>query len=792
VAGSALIGARPAVADGTRAGTTIHNQATATYTDPNNPGTLNAISNQVSITVAEIAGIEVSGTAIIDSTPATGVLPTDDLTFVFTVRNSGNDTTRFHLPGAPTLTGPATINAGSFEYSLDGTTWLPIPGAGVDVPVAPAVVLAGNSVQVRVTVKVDPAAVSGATIAVTLGDVPPNDNSPATQNQGPVVAPGASDVYTVDAGDTDHADEADGAPANGTREASYRQQVLVGAQQQAFAAVLKVRPAGAYNNNGTPAVLNDDRLTYNLSLRVDTAAPAGASPSLVPADLEGAPVSVDGVVANRVLVSDAIPANMNLAAAIPAASVPAGWQAVYTISPTGTTANSALWTVAPPADLTTVTRVGFWHPGPIARGTTVSGFTFETVTESGVVTTTTIANIAQAFGETVGDTTNALVYDESGDQMASNFNDDGTTGSSVPTNGVANPAADGIDANNDNTGTGPGGEDNTFTIAAPGTIFNGPNGFPQAVGPTDSDDDFTNKASVVDVGWTSPHDAPSVSFTNTLQNPGATPLSNVLLIPTAPAVPGDLPAGTIVSITLAGNTANYTYNGTAFVFSSGTAIVVPPIGAGATLNYTVVVDLPSVAFSTDTAAGTPYPVPLRAFVDVDLDGAFDAGEPSNITIDRVYFGFLRVRKEAQILSSTGAVLQAWTETPSLGLLAPNGFIDYRITMTNITSPPAGSNNIILNAGSVVLTDDGRNNSPNNWALDTDGNTIIDTSNVIGLSALAGGAGTISFFSGAAGTTPSPDQTGTTQATDVTKYEVSVTSQIAPQSTVTFSFRRRVN
>jgi hypothetical protein len=47
----------PALSAGTAAGTNISNTATATYNDPNNPGTtLDAQSNTVTVTVAEVAG----------------------------------------------------------------------------------------------------------------------------------------------------------------------------------------------------------------------------------------------------------------------------------------------------------------------------------------------------------------------------------------------------------------------------------------------------------------------------------------------------------------------------------------------------------------------------------------------------------------------------------------------------------------------------------------------------------------------------------------------------------------
>lgn len=51
----------PVLADGTTAGTTISNTATATYEDPNVPNTpINSTSNTVTVTVAEVAGITVT------------------------------------------------------------------------------------------------------------------------------------------------------------------------------------------------------------------------------------------------------------------------------------------------------------------------------------------------------------------------------------------------------------------------------------------------------------------------------------------------------------------------------------------------------------------------------------------------------------------------------------------------------------------------------------------------------------------------------------------------------------
>jgi len=59
IAGGVFQLVTPVLAD-TAGGTTISNTATATYTDPSTNTTLNATSNTVTITVAEVAGIDVS------------------------------------------------------------------------------------------------------------------------------------------------------------------------------------------------------------------------------------------------------------------------------------------------------------------------------------------------------------------------------------------------------------------------------------------------------------------------------------------------------------------------------------------------------------------------------------------------------------------------------------------------------------------------------------------------------------------------------------------------------------
>jgi hypothetical protein len=769
--------ATPVLADGTPAGTSISNTATATYEDPNNPSvTINATSNAVVVTVAEVAGVTATPVATNDRNGGT-VLPNDVIDYVYRVTNVGNDTTQFRIPSQVTVTGPGT--AGTVEMSTDGgTTWAPVPAVAEGVAntgsIAP-----GGSVLVRVPITATALAPSGATIRVVLGNTGPNDNSAATQNQPDGTAPATNNVSTVDA--TGGVGEVAGSPTNGEREASSMQQVIVGSQPQAFAAILKTRSA---YNAGNPAVLTDDTITYGLSLRVDATAPTG-SVGLSPAGLVG--TTVTGIGSNRILVSDAIPDGTVLTGTPTAPT--AAWTTVYTTTPLDTSADQATWSTTNPGS--GVTRVGFVYNASSAAlptGTTITGFSF-TVTTSNITGTTTIANIAQVFGQTEGGGT-TLVYDESGDPTPSNFNDDGSPGSNTPTTGVANPTNDGVDNNNNNTGTGPGGEDNVLTIAAPGTILNGPLNRSDAVGPTNNNDDFTNRSTLIPAN-TAPGsliDPASVTFTNTLSNPSPTGnLTNVLLVPDTynfTAAPGEVlpPTNTTVTLTYGAQTAVYTYNGSNFVFTSGSAIVIPTLLPSNPLNYTVTVDLPAnTPLSTDTEQG--FSIPIFAFQDTNSNARPDATDiTQNRTIDRVYTGFLQLKKVARILDANGTAITSFDPAPNSAEVRPGRFIEYKVTYKNISIAPVGAGNTILNASNVVITEDGQAGT-NNWAIDNVSTGIINTSNVLGSAQAT--FGTVQYL-------PSGDRVGTTAATDVTRYTNNVGIPIQPGGTGDLIFRRRIN
>ncbi|MEH2239705.1 beta strand repeat-containing protein [Nostoc sp.] len=813
----------PVLADGTTAGTSISNTATATYEDPNSPGTtINATSNTVVVTVAEVAGITVTASGVTDNTTSptnTTVQVGDLLIYTYTLTNVGNDPTKFHIPNQATTTGPGTVsgtlpNGGtpnSLQYSTDGgQTWINVPQGGVDTPSVPV----NGTVLVRVPVTVQAGAQTNDIITVTLGNTPGD-----AQNQ--LRNPDGGDVFSVDNPDNSVTGEVSGTPVNGTREASATEQIKVGVtlKTYALATILKVR--SGYNNAGTTAI-TDDKLTYDLSLRVESNDPTGQG--ITPAALTGTSIKVNTVTGNYILVSDAIPAGTDLAVA---PTAPPGWQTVYTTDPVTTDANTASWTTTAPPSLASVTRVGFINnPATItsiAPGTTVNGFSIQLAVKSTAISPLIVANIAQLFGQTP--TSNFPVYDESGDQNPSNY--DGPPGNMTPPPGtdsngdgvpdtlpatsvddgyINTPASPetGTDTGNNNTGSGPGGEANVFTVQAPvaSSVLNGPQNAPDATGPSGlTNDDFTNKSSLVPAG-TAPNttlDPQSVGFTNTIKNGGTDP--GVLKIePTPPAVPGNLPNGTKVTITYNSLSTVYTYNNGAFT-TPGTVITIPNVAPGATINYGVEVDLPpGTQLSTDINRG--FPVPIIASIDnyttdTNGDGIKDSGndntfDSSNITIDRVYTGFLKLLKVSRVLQGTGPVVQGNDGTFSIDPKkpAPGNIIEYQIQYTNISDPQAGTGNVILNANKVVIIEDGTQ-SPNNWALDNDARGQIDTSNIVG-SAKDSGTATIQFFNGNPANTSGIDQTGTTVNTDITKYVDSVTGAIAPGIQRTFTFQRKVN
>ena len=792
----------PVLAEGTAGGQSISNTATASYEDPNAPGTIiNSTSNTVTVSVAEVAGITVTASGVTDNTTSptnTTVQVGDLLTYTYTLTNVGNDATKFHIPNQATATGPGTVSgqlppptgsttappSGTLQYSTDGgTTWINVTAGGVDTPSIPV----SGTVLVRVPVTVQNGAQSNDIIKVTLGNTPGD-----AQNQ--LRSPDGGDVYTVDNPDTPIVlGEVVGAPINGTREASITQQIQVGniAKTVSLATILKTRTG---YNAGNTSVLNDDVLTYGLSLRVESNDVTNTG--LAPGALAGTTIDVNGSPVTRILVSDALPASTTLNGT---PTAPPGWIVVYTADSTTTTADQAQWTTTAPAN---VTRVGFINDpnsiSTVATGTTVTGFTVQVKTTGITVTTATdINNIAQVFGKTAGDPNSALLFDDSGDQNPDNI--DPATGAfpTTPDAGYYATTPANVDTGNNNQGANSViGNVNLYTvsIAQTNSVSNGPNNAPDATGPSGlTNDDFTNKSSFVppNIAPNSTFDPQLVAFTNTIKNTG-TATNDISIVPTVPATPTDLPTGTKVTITYNNQSAVYTYDsGTGAFTTTDTPIKISGVLGGATVNYGLQVDLPAnTQLSTDTGKG--FPVPITAFIDADNNGLVDiTTEVYNTSIDRVYTGFLQMLKVSRVLQGTGPAVQGADGTLDANPKnpAPGNIIEYQIQYKNISDAQAGTGNVILNANTVVITEDGTQ-IPNNWALDNDNNTQIDTSNIVG-SANDSGGSTIQFFNGAPATNSGIDQSGTTVNSDVTKY-INPAGQVAPGVQRTFTFQRKVN
>jgi hypothetical protein len=779
MSGGLLQLAAPVLAD-TAAGTPISNTATASYEDPADPGKqLNTTSNTVVVQVSEVAGITVTATGVAKTTGAgTAVEGGDTVQFSYTVTNTGNDPSKLRITDVAGIAGPGELQ--NVEYSEDGgTTWAVVPQGGINsASKAP-----GQSVLVRVNVKVSANAPSGQDITVTLG----NTATAGLQNQ-PYIAGGANatagDIYTVDNADGTNGDTA-GVPSNIASEAAAFQKITVGATPQAYATVTKTRNGGVSATN---------TVSYDLALEVESTAPSGSTK--IAEDLAATAIKLDTVTTNKILVSDAVPTGTKAKSLV----APAGWTAVYTTDAVTTNANAAAWLTAP-ANLSTVagpiTRVGFVKDGAnaiITKGTIVPGFKVE-VEIIDPATGLKIANIAQVFGTTklnaAGDPNPAKpVYDESGDAQPNNVNDDGTEPATNPvTSGLVDPATlttPDTDSANTNTGKGSAGEPNliAYVPAAQQGILNGPSGTPSAAGPTSTNDDFTNKSTAIPADKTTRDpvtgelpklDPAPVTFTNTFVSETASPVS---LLPQA----GNLPVGTVVTITYNSPTGpvekQYKVIAGATVSSpnvlvdnipgatTATPLIVTTVAAGTPVNYAVATDLPD-----QTAQLQGFAVPVVAFVDAGTPG-LDPADKQNTTIDRLYTGYLDVKKEAQILAADGTVVEDYTATPTKTATTGQK-IKYRINYKNISDATnSGSGSVGLNAANIKVTEDGAT-LPNTWADKTthQTNSAADTNN-----------GVISFSDGV----NASSNTGA-----VTKYVDTVAGPLAGQVAGSFTFTRTV-
>ena len=654
-------------------------------------------------------------------------------------------------------------------------------GSGTSGRLQTTPIVPNGTVIVRIVTNVPAGATQNSTISVQLGNTPPNDNSAATQNQ-PYNPADTNNVFTTNNAST----PSPGPPLNGQREAAATSTTTVTARPQAFAQILKSGAVATFNINPQLSTV-----AYSLTLNVLASYPS-AGPGFVAEPLTATTMQLNGAPAQRVLVSDVVPAQTVLTSV---GAPPSGWTVVYSTDTTSVAAAAAFTSTAPP-NLNTVKRLGWIAPGPLPLGSSVSGFAF-VVTASGVPanTSSTLLNLAQVFGQSQGDPTNLLVYDQSGDQYPSQFSaGNGSPGSSQPLgtppgNGVAPPAG----PNDPGGNTGVAGGDNNVVMLSPQTsLVNGPNGVPAAVG---SDGTTNTDATIQSV--TVPAGLPPASgipgplqstFTNTVGNQGTVPLQNVTLVPQLPAVAGSLPNGTTAALSWPGQTVPvvYTYtSGGGWALTSGTPISIPSIPAGGSQNYTVVVGLPAgTAQSTNGgAAANGFAVPILASSTTNF------GSSSNLTTDTVFTGFVRLQKLAQVFNADGSPCDLVpVATPNPACVITGNFVQYFIRYSNIIPPAVGGAMPGPSALRMSIVEDGQA-PPNTFAVLVNG--VLVTSAVQASATDTLSANVITYFNAVGQNVGDIAGTGTATG-DVTKYVDTFAAPLAPGASGTFTFRRKIN
>lgn len=495
------LSAAPALGQATSGGTTISNQASATYSDGTNSYSVN--SNTVTVTVANVAGLTI--------TPDGGSVPTvvagqTSVDFTFTVTNSGNFPTQVRFPalGAGIVTsGPITVTQAVIDVTGNGLgagdTDILGNGAPVLYPGSPY--LARNaSFNVVVRVSVNAGAAAGANISVQLGDAS-GDNVASNGS--------AAEVRTsVPSGVTLTGSESEAVGS-----------ITTSVENDAQLRLNLSAPAGpvALGSNVTYTWSLDNVGARPVSARTLTNAPAGSQ--------------------TGIFVIAPVPSRTTFSSVTP----PAGVTVLYSTSALTTDpVTGATWTtVAPPPG--TVTRVAYNVGASLAAAASVSNMQMVVTVNTGINASLPLYEIGDAFGR---NNVNASITDQSGDAVTNKG--DGNADFNEPRFSV-----DPLSATQ--------GFQLPTLLTQVGSVLFGPSGAPAAVGPTSNNDDYTNKsaapAAIAGLSHLSTlAAATTVDFTNTVQNTGN---ANDTFTFTAPTVP----AGFTVQISTNGGTSFTTLSG---------------------------------------------------------------------------------------------------------------------------------------------------------------------------------------------------------------------------------------
>ena len=641
------------------------------------------ISNQASATysdgtnsystVSNTVTVTVSNVSGIAITPDAGANPTvvagqTGILNDFTVSNTGNftDQVRFLASGASVR----VVGPGTITRAvIDLDNSGTINGGDTDIFTNGADVLSANILQNgSIHVLVEVSVNGGATAGQTVQVLlgDASTGSPSFDNQ--AANSSANEVRTVSA-----------TSVNGLREG--RGDITVTVANDALLQLTLTAPAG-------PVALGSN-ITYGWQVCNNGAR-----------DASGVTLNAS----TQVYIIAPVPARTVLTSG---QTFPAG--TLYTTSALSTAPLSATWSSSAPVPLSNTTRLAFPVGATLAGGGACSSSISMIVTvNTGIDASIPIDEIGDTFGK---NTVNATITDQSGD--------------ATPNNGDGN-------ANfNEGYVAGAGhGVIQQTTLTQIGSVLIGPSGAAGAVGPTDNNDDYTNKSVNTGIAGVAPGGNTTalgqLVYVNTVQNTGNTSDTFTL---DAPSVP----AGFTVEISTDGGT-NYTT-----VSGGGSVSLAIAFGASANINVRI----------TEPAGNTV----LTGFDAVIRATSTATPAANNRTIDRLYTGFVRLVKSYTVTNSTG--VGGATDA------VPGAVITYNITYENISTSNGDASCVKLTAQNVVITEDGLA-APNNW-------------------------GTFTTHTG----TPSDTGSGVVVIVNATTYTDTVAS-LAPGASAVFSFQRSIN
>lgn len=348
----------------------------------------------------------------------------------------------------------------------------------------------------------------------------------------------------------------------------------------------------------------------------------------------------------------------------------------YSTTALSTLPNAATWSSSAPSNLSTVRRVRIPLAASIAPSTCTAVFPLQV--------TVTINNANNAiyaiFESFANNQIAAVVTDQSGDTFTNRG--DGNADFNEPLFGQSPTSNQGIQL--------------PTLLLRVGNVLIGPQGAPNANGPTGNNDDYTNRSVFTGIAGVPPGGTTTASgvivFTNTVQNTGN---ANDTYTLTAPTVP----SGYTVEIS--------TNNGSSWTTVSGGGSTTISIAFGAMADIQVRVTAPS-----GQTVLTGFETVIRA-----VSGLTSTNR--NDTIDRLYTGYVRMVKAFTVNNTTG--VGAATDA------VPGAEITYTISYQNISSS-GGTGNSTLTASNVLITENG-SVAPNNWASFT--NHVVGATDTLG-------------------------------------------------------------